>query len=395
VRHEEAAMDFRDSPEEATFRAEFRSWLRENLPADWAQRDPHVGRWNFEFARDWTRRLYEAGYAGLSWPKEYGGRGLPPTFQVIYLEEVARVDAPDHVGVIGLGMAGPTIIAHGTPEQKQQHLQRILSGETIFCQGFSEPGSGSDLASLRTRAELDGDEFVVNGQKVWSSYAHVADWCILLTRSDPEAARHHGLTYLLLDMHAPGVEVRPLRQITGDPEFNEIFLTDVRVPTRNVVGEVGGGWQVAMTTLLHERGTLGFALTSRLEVLLRRLLVTAKKTGAADDPVVRDRIAALFVDLQGLRYTNYRSLTKLMRTGVPGPEGSVAKLYWSEANQRLTSLALELLGPDAQVTGEGGFWAGYWQYQQLRSRGNTIEAGTSEILRNIIAERVLGLPRSR
>ncbi len=388
-------MDFRDSPEEAAFRAEFRSWLRENLPADWPQRDPHVGRWDFAFARDWTRRLYEAGYAGLSWPTEYGGRGLPPTHQVIYLEEVARVDAPDHVGVIGLGMAGPTIIAHGTQEQKQQHLSRILSGETVFCQGFSEPGSGSDLASLRTRAERDGEEFVVNGQKVWSSYAHVADWCILLTRSDPAAAKHRGLTYLLLDMHSPGVEVRPLRQITGDPEFNEIFLTDVRVPARNLVGEVGGGWQVAMTTLLHERGTLGFALTSRLEVLLRRLLVTAKKTGGADDPVVRDRIAALYVDLQGLRYTNYRALTKLMRTGVPGPEGSVGKLYWSEANQRLTSLALELLGPEAQVTGEGGFWGGYWQYQQLRSRGNTIEAGTSEILRNIIAERVLGLPRSR
>jgi alkylation response protein AidB-like acyl-CoA dehydrogenase len=388
-------MDFRDSPEEAEFRRGFRSWLRANLPADWSERDPHVGRWDLDFARDWTRRLYEAGYAGLSWPTEYGGRGLPLTYQVIYLEEAARADSPDHVGVIGLGMAGPTIMAHGTQEQKGQHLSRILAGETIFCQGFSEPGSGSDLASLRARAERDGDEFVVNGQKVWSSYAHVADWCILLTRSDPAAAKHRGLTYLLLDMHAPGVEVRPLRQITGDPEFNEIFLTDVRVPVANVVGEIGAGWQVAMTTLLHERGTLGFALTARLDVLLRRLILTAKKTGAADDPLVRDQIAALFVDLQALRYTNYRALTKLMRTGVPGPEGSVAKLYWSEANQRLTSLALELLGPDAQLNGEGGFWSGYWQYQQLRSRGNTIEAGTSEILRNIIAERVIGLPRSR
>jgi alkylation response protein AidB-like acyl-CoA dehydrogenase len=388
-------MDFRDSPEEADFRGQFRSWLRANLPADWSERDPHVGRWDLDFARDWTRRLDEAGYAGLSWPEEYGGRGLPPTYQVIYLEETARVDAPDHIGVIGLGMAGPTIMAHGTPEQKQQHLNRILSGETIFCQGFSEPGSGSDLASLRTRAERDGDEFVVNGQKVWSSYAHVADWCILLTRSDPAAAKHRGLTYLLLDMHAPGVEVRPLRQITGDPEFNEIFLTDVRVPARNVVGEVGAGWQVAMTTLLYERGTLGFVLTARLDVLLRRLITTARKTGAADDPLVRDRIAALHVDLQGLRFTNYRSLSRLMRTGVPGPESSVGKLYWSEANQRLTSLAVELLGSGAQLNGEGAFWSGYWQYQQLRSRGNTIEAGTSEILRNIVAERVLGLPRSR
>jgi len=416
-------VDFRDTPDEAAFRGELRSWLASALPADWSERDPHVGRWDFEYAREWSRKLFDAGYAGLTWPKEYGGHGRSPTYQAIYLEETAKADAPDHVGVIGLGMAGPTIMAHGTPEQKSAHLRGILSAETVFCQGFSEPGSGSDLASVRTRAELDGDEFVVNGQKVWSSYAHVADWCILLTRSgapverasqgapgargtepgrgpanrlsEPGAQKHRGLTYLLLDMHAPGVEVRPLRQITGDPEFNEIFLTDVRVPASNVVGEVGGGWQVAMTTLLHERGTLGFALTARLEVLFRRLLLTATKTGAAADPLVRDRIADLWVDLQGLRFTNYRSLTALVKTGVPGPEGSVAKLHWSEANQRLTALAVELLGPDGQLSGEGGFWGGYWQYQQLRSRGNTIEAGTSEILRNIVAERVLGLPRGR
>jgi alkylation response protein AidB-like acyl-CoA dehydrogenase len=388
-------VDFRDTPDEAAFRGELRSWLASALPADWSERDPHVGRWDFEYAREWSRKLFDAGYAGLTWPKEYGGHGRSPTYQAIYLEETAKADAPDHVGVIGLGMAGPTIMAHGSPEQKSTHLRGILSAETVFCQGFSEPGSGSDLASVRTRAELDGDEFVVNGQKVWSSYAHVADWCILLTRSEPGSQKHRGLTYLLLDMHAPGVEVRPLRQITGDPEFNEIFLTDVRVPVSNVVGEVGGGWQVAMTTLLHERGTLGFALTARLEVLLRRLLLTATKTGAAADPLVRDRIADLWVDLQGLRFTNYRSLTALVKTGAPGPEGSVAKLHWSEANQRLTALAVELLGPDGQLSGEGGFWGGYWQYQQLRSRGNTIEAGTSEILRNIVAERVLGLPRGR
>lgn len=388
-------MDFRDSPEEAAFRAELRAWLAAELPPDWADREPHVGRWDFDAARAWTRKLYDAGYAGLTWPEEYGGAGLSPTYQAIYLEETARVDAPDHVGVIGLGMAGPTIIAHGTPEQKEAHLRGILSGGTIFCQGFSEPGSGSDLASVRTRSELQGDEYVVNGQKVWSSYAHVADQCILLTRSEAGSAKHRGLTYLLVDMHSPGVEVRPLRQITGDPEFNEVFFTDVRVPAANVVGEVGAGWGVAMTTLLHERGTLGFALTARLEALFGRLVTTAKKTGTASDPLVRDRIADLYVDLQGLRFTNYRALTALVKTGVPGPEGSVAKLHWSEANQRLTALAVELLGPDGQLDGEGGFWTGYWQYQQLRSRGNTIEAGTSEILRNIVAERVLGLPRSR
>jgi alkylation response protein AidB-like acyl-CoA dehydrogenase len=391
----EVAVDFRDSPDEAAFRAELRAWLAAELPADWGDREPHVGRWNFDEARRWTRALFDAGYAGLTWPKDYGGRGLSPTFQGIYLEETARIDAPDHVGVIGLGMAGPTIIAHGTPEQKETHLRGILSGETIFCQGFSEPGSGSDLASVRTRSVRDGDDFVVTGQKVWSSYAHVADYCILLTRSEEGSQKHRGLTYLLVDMHSDGVDVRPLRQITGDPEFNEVFFTDVRVPVSNVVGEIGSGWGVAMTTLLHERGTLGFALTARLEALFRRLVTTAQKTGAAGDPLVRDRIADLYVDLQGLRFTNYRSLTALMKTGVPGPEGSVAKLHWSEANQRLTSLARELLGAEGQLNAEGGFWGGYWQYQQLRSRGNTIEAGTSEILRNIVAERVLGLPRSR
>jgi alkylation response protein AidB-like acyl-CoA dehydrogenase len=388
-------MDFRDTPDEAAFRTGLRAWLAENLPADWAERDPHVGRYDLDFARDWARRLYDAGYVGLTWPREYGGGGAPYPHQAIFLEETARAGAPDHLGVIGLGMAGPTIIAHGTDEQKKQHLNRILSGETMFCQGFSEPSSGSDLASIRTRAVRDGDEFVVTGQKVWSSYAHIADFCLLLTRTDPAAPNHRALTYLLLDMRSPGVTVRPLTQITGDPEFNEIFLEDVRVPASAVVGEAGGGWQVAMTTLLHERGTLGFALTARLEVLFGQLLATVHRTGRADDPVVRDRVAQLFVDLQGLRYTNYRALTTLVRTGVPGPEGSVAKLHWSETNQRLTTLAAELIGPDSQLDGEGGFWSGYWQYQQLRSRGNTIEAGTSEILRSIVAERVLGLPRSR
>jgi alkylation response protein AidB-like acyl-CoA dehydrogenase len=388
-------MDFRDTPDEAAFRTGLRAWLAANLPADWAERDPHVGRYDLDFARDWARRLYDAGYVGLTWPREYGGGGAPYPHQAIFLEETARAGAPDHLGVIGLGMAGPTIIAHGTDEQKKQHLNRILSGETVFCQGFSEPSSGSDLASIRTRAVRDGDEFVVTGQKVWSSYAHIADFCLLLTRTDPAAPNHRALTYLLLDMRSPGVTVRPLTQITGDPEFNEIFLEDVRVPASAVVGEVGGGWQVAMTTLLHERGTLGFALTARLEVLFGQLLATVHRTGRADDPVVRDRVAQLFVDLQGLRYTNYRALTTLVRTGVPGPEGSVAKLHWSETNQRLTTLAAELIGPDSQLDGEGGFWSGYWQYQQLRSRGNTIEAGTSEILRSIVAERVLGLPRSR
>jgi alkylation response protein AidB-like acyl-CoA dehydrogenase len=244
---------------------------------------------------------------------------------------------------------------------------------------------------VRTKAELRGDHFVVDGQKVWSSFAHIADWCILVARSDPSSAAHAGLTYLIVDMHAPGVEVRPLRQITGEAEFNEIFFTGVEVPRENVVGEIGDGWAVAMTTLLHERGTLGFALTGVLDVAVRKLIALARERGV-DDPRLLDRVAQEWIELQALKFTNYRALTQLMKTGIPGPEGSVSKLHWSESNQRLTKLALELLGEEAQVVyGDDGDW----QYQQLRSLGNTIEAGTSEILRNIIAERVLGLPRSR
>lgn len=388
-------MDFRDSPQEAAFRAELRAWLEANLPEGWRDRPPGPGRTDEAVSRAWSRRLFEAGYAGLTWPKEYGGAGAPYTYQAIFLEETARVEAPEHIGIIGLGMAGPTIIAHGSEEQKARYLPKILSGEEVWCQGFSEPGAGSDLASLRTRAERHGDVYVVNGQKVWSSFAHIADHCILVARTDPAAPKHEGLSYFLVDMHSPGVEVRPLVQITGDPEFNEIFFNDVEVPAANMLGGEGEGWRVAMTTLLHERGTLGFALTARLEVAVRNLISLVSEDRAGEDPAVRARVAREWICLQALRFTNYRALTTLMQTGVPGPEGSVAKLFWSECNQRLTSLALEILGTHAALDGEDAPWNGYWQYQQLRSRGNTIEAGTSEILRNIIAERVLGLPRSR
>jgi len=364
-------VNLRDAPDEAAFRAGVRAWLAENLPA--------------EPGRDWSRKLYDAGYAGLTWPEEFGGRGAPYSHQAIVLEEFARAGAPSHMGVIGLGMAGPTIMAHGTEEQKRRYLPRILSAEEIWCQGFSEPDAGSDLSSVRTRIEPRDGGFVVNGQKVWSSFAHIADFCILVGRSDPDSERHAGLTYVIADMKVPGVEVRPLRQITGEAEFNEIFFTDVEVPGENLLGEIGGGWQVAMTTLLHERGTLGFALTGALDLNVTKLVALAKER-AADDPLIRDRVAQEWIELQALKLTNYRSLTTLMETGIPGPEGSGSKLHWSEQNQRLTKLALELLDGEDD---------GYWRHQQLRSRGNTIEAGTSEILRNIIAERVLGLPRSR
>jgi len=381
-------VDLRDTPDEAAFRAELRDWLETSLPAEKRGGRGGAQRFDDAFGREWSRTLYEAGYAGLTWPKEYGGAGAPYSFQAILYEEMARAQAPAHVGVIGLGMAGPTIMAHGSEAQKQAHLAKILSAEEIWCQGFSEPDAGSDLAAARTRAERRGDVYVVNGQKVWSSFAHIADYCILVTRSDPDAPRYRNLTYLIVDMHAPGVEVRPLRQITGEAEFNEIFFNDVAVPVENRLGEEGEGWQVAMTTLLHERGTLGFALTAALESGVNRLLDLARDRVNGDE-AARERVAAEWIELQALRYTNYRSLGTYQRTGVPGPEGSAIKLRWSEQNQRMTKLARELQGP------EGILDDGWWAYQQLRSRGNTIEAGTSEVLRNIVAERVLGLPRSR
>ena len=381
-------MQLRDSPEEAAFREEVRAWLADNLTDDLRGRRGGAARFE-EWGREWSRNLGEAGYAALTWPKEYGGGGAPYSHQAILLEELARSQAPGHIGVIGLGMAGPTIIVHGTDEQKARYLPKILSAEEIWCQGFSEPGAGSDLASVRTRADLRDGRYVVNGQKVWSSYAHLADWCILVTLSDPDAPRYQGLTYLLVDMHSPGVEVRPLTQITGEAEFNEIFFADVEVPAENVIGEPGHGWQVAMTTLMHERAALGFALSGAFEVAVGKLLELARSRELDDR--LRDRIAETWIELQALKWTNYRALTRLMETGAPGPEASVPKLHWSEANQRLGKLALELLGSEAQVMDGDG----YWQWLQLRSRGNTIEAGTSEILRNIVAERVLGLPKGR
>jgi len=381
-------VELRDTPDEAAFRAELRAWLDANLPEERRGGRGGAQRFDDAFGREWSRMLYDAGYAGLTWPKEFGGAGAPYSFQAIFYEEMARAHAPGHVGVIGLGMAGPTIMAHGSDEQKQAHLSKILSAEEIWCQGFSEPDAGSDLAAARTRAERRGDTYVVNGQKVWSSFAHIADFCILVTQSDPDAPRYRNLTYLIVDMHAPGVEVRPLRQITGEAEFNEIFFNDVEVPVSNRLGEEGEGWQVAMTTLLHERGTLGFALTAALESGVNRLLDVAREKVNGDSGI-RERVAAEWIELQALRYTNYRSLGAYQRTGIPGPEGSAIKLRWSEQNQRMTKLGRELLGA------EGILDDGWWHHQQLRSRGNTIEAGTSEVLRNIVAERVLGLPKGR
>jgi alkylation response protein AidB-like acyl-CoA dehydrogenase len=397
-------MDFSFSPEEEHFRQELRTWLQQNLPAGWGTpgyKSPK-GEGRLAFLRDWQRKMYDGGYVGLSWPKEYGGRGASMIELAIFNEEMAKVEAPGPLNVLGLSMAGPTIIVHGTEEQKKCYLQKILNCEEIWCQGFSEPGSGSDVASIRTKAELRGDEFVVNGQKVWTTLAHVADWCMLLVRTDPEAPKHRGISYILVDMKSPGITVRPLRQMTGEAEFNEIFFEDVRVPRANLVGELNNGWGVALTTLMNERGTASFGTQARFRILYENLVTLAKQTSvngrhATKDPGVRQQLAQHLIDVEILKYNCYRNFTRLLRGGTPGPEGSILKLWWSELNQRMQETAMMLEGPYSQLVRESP-WAvegGRWQHHFMRSRANTIEAGTSEIQRNIIAERVLKMPKGR
>ena len=378
-------MDLTLSPSEEAFRDELRAWLKDNHPG----REPEGDLASFEFRRAWQRKLHEAGWAGVSWPKEYGGRGATLVEQAIYNEEFVRAQAPSTANVLGLAMGGPTVIAHGTEEQKRRYLEPILSAEEIWCQGFSEPGSGSDLASVKTRAVRDGGEWIVTGQKVWTTLAHHAKWCMLVARTDPDAPRHKGLTYFLMDMEQDAVQVRPLRQITGEAEFNELFIEEARIPHENIVGGEGNGWAVAITTLMHERATLAFGLQIRVRITLGELLAEARESGAAADPVVRDRLAQLYIESEVLRLNALRGLSSIMRTGVPGPEGSLGKWQWAEVNQALTELAVELRGPRAVLDDDR------WTYRFLRARANSIEGGTTEILKNIVAERVLGLPRMR
>ena len=396
-------MDFRDTPEEAAFRKEIREWLESNLPSQEKQGELSVGpeEERVEARRSWQAKLNEDGWAGVSWPKQFGGRGASLIEQAIFYQEMARAKAPSPINVIGIGMAGPTIMVHGTDEQKQRYLPKILSAEEIWCQGFSEPGAGSDLASVQSKAIEEGDSYIISGQKVWTTLAHIADWCIFVARTDQEAKKHQGLSYFLVDMHSPGIQVRPLVQITGTPEFNEMFFDDVRVPKENMLGKPGDGWRIAMTTLMHERGTLGFALSVQARIALDELIELAKKLKrngkpAIDDPVVRQRIAQMHVEVEAMRLNNYRALSAIMRTGVPGPEGSLGKLLWSESVKRMGDLALEILGPSGLLLDSKTLPELHrWQHMHLRARAHTIEAGTSEILRNIIAERVLGLPKHR
>jgi alkylation response protein AidB-like acyl-CoA dehydrogenase len=378
-------MDLTLSPDEAAFRDELRGWLADHHPGP----EPDGDDASFSFRRDWQRQLHGAGLAGISWPKEYGGRGATLVEQAIYNEEIVRARAPESANLLGLAMGGPTVVAHGTEAQKLRFLAPILSAEEIWCQGFSEPESGSDLASLKTRARRDGDAWVVTGQKVWTTFAHHAKWCMLVARSDPDAPKHKGLTYFLMDMEQEAVQVRPLRQITGEAEFNELFIEEARIPDENIVGGEGNGWAVAITTLMHERATLAFGLQVGVKIALGELIERAREEGATADPLVRDRLAQLSIESEVLRLNAYRGLTQIMKTGVPGPDGSLGKWHWSEVNQSLTELAADILGPQTLLRDD------VWTYRFLRARANSIEGGTSEILQNIVAERVLGLPKLR
>jgi alkylation response protein AidB-like acyl-CoA dehydrogenase len=392
-------MNLNLTPTEQQFRDEFRAWLEINVPEPWTGSSSTSAEANgayVEYLRDWQRRLFEDGWAGISWPREYGGRGATLMEQAIFQAELARVSAPPLIGTIGLSLVGPTIIAMGTNEQKARYLPTILSGNEIWCQGFSEPNAGSDLAALASRATRDCKDFIVNGQKIWTSFAQIADWCLLLVRTDSEAPKHKGITCVLLDMKSEGVSVRPLRQMSGDEGFNEVFFSNVRVGQTQVLGEINGGWTTAITALMNERANLGTGAQVVFRRNLDALISCARKVErngrpASEDPIVRQKLAQAYLELEILRLNTNRALTSLAKTGTPGPEGSTQKLYWSEMNQRTQQIAQEILGPYGQLK---EFDNGRWEYGYLRARGNTIEAGTSEIQRNIIAERVLGLPKS-
>ncbi len=379
-------MDLTFNEHELAFRDELRAWFDAHDAGAEPERDEDA---HYRWRRDFQRELADAGWAAVHWPVEYGGRGATLTQSAIFFEELGRSGAPLPANVLGLLLAGPTIMAYGTGEQKERYLNPILTAEEIWCQGFSEPDAGSDLASLKTRAVRDGDDWVITGQKVWTSGAQYSKWCMLVARTDPDAAKHKGLTYFLMDMEQEGVQVRPLRQITGENEFNELFIDGARVPDENVLGGVGNGWRVALATLMNERSGLAFFLQVRLRQLLDRLIGEAAGRGLLDDPVVADRLGELHLRAEVLRLTAYRGLSTIEKYGQPGPEGSLTKWMWSETNQQLTQFATDLLGPGALEAG------GRWAYELLRARGNSIEGGTTEVLKNIVAERVLGLPKAR
>ena len=378
-------MDLTFNEAELAFRDELRDWLANHQPGT----EPTGEDSHYTWRREFQRSLADGGWAAVQWPREYGGRGATLTQSAIFFEELARSHSPLPANVLGLLLAGPTIMLWGTPEQKERYLPPILTAEEIWCQGFSEPDAGSDLASLKTRAVKDGDDWVITGQKVWTSGAQYSKWCMLVARTDTEVPKHKGLTYFLMDMEQPGVQVVPLRQITGEAEFNELFIDGARIPEANVLGGVGNGWKVALTTLMNERAGLGFFLQVRLRQVLDQVIAMAVERDLLGDEAVADKLGELHLKAEILRLTAYRGLTAIEKYGQPGPEGSLTKWLWSDTNQKLTQFAADLLGPDALRTGNR------WAYELLRSRGNTIEGGTTDVLKNIVAERVLGLPKAR
>ena len=390
-------MDLDFTTEQREFREEVRAWLAEHKPTG-PRPDDAAGIRDYDTG--WQRTQHEGGWAGIAWPKEYGGRGLSLLEQLIWYEEYGRAGLPSMDSMfVGLNHAGPTLILRATGEQKAAHLPAILTGDAVWCQGFSEPGAGSDLASLRTRAIIDGDHLVVSGQKIWTSSANVADWQELLVRTDPAAPRHRGITWVICDMHAPGIDVRPIESMDREREFCEVFYDDVKIPLSNVVGEVNDGWSVAMSTLSFERGTAFTAGQVRLASTVEGLIsLAAQRPGplgrgtALADEELATRLATARAEVAALRAMTYAAISRGARQATPGPEGSIVKLYFSELEKRIARLSMDLLGPDA-LRFVSKWLPDGWTGDYLRSFAATIGGGTSEIQRNIIGERVLRLPR--
>ena len=385
-------MDLNLTEEQLAFRDEVRAWLESNVPAE--PLDTDGGQESFEAHRAWERKLYDAGYAAIHWPKAYGGRDADLLTQAIFQEEYFRAKAPDRINVLGLGLAGPTLMVYGTPEQQERWLPKILSAEEIWCQGFSEPDAGSDLAALRTSAVREGDDFIVNGQKIWTSLGRYGDWIFTLVRTDKDAPKHKGISFLMIPMDSPGIEVRQIVQVNNDAGFSEVFFTDVRVPAENLVGELNDGWRIAMTTLGFERAT-GLGAHVRFSRDLQELVGLVKAAGLADDPVTRDQVTKLFVETEVYRHNMYRTLTRLAGGKPIGPEASLNKLYWSEMEARTYETGMQAMGPLGELTpkADAALDQGHWQKSYWYSRASCIYAGTTEIQKNIISERVLGLPK--
>jgi alkylation response protein AidB-like acyl-CoA dehydrogenase len=388
-------MDLRDRPEDEAFRSEVRAWLADHVVGEFAALRGRGGSgdetYGFETRLAWEKELAAGGWTCLGWPEEFGGRGASVARQVIFNEEYVQARAPGRVGILGEGLLGPTLIQYGSPAQRARFLPPIVAGTELWCQGYSEPDAGSDLANVQTRAVLDGDQWVVTGQKVWTSLAHQADWCFVVCRTEPGSSRHRGLSYLLVPMDQPGVEIRPITQLTRTSEFNEVFFDGARTPADHVVGEPGDGWRVALSTLAYERGVglLGHQLTFRRE--LDRLVAVARQSGRSADPIVRQRLARSYVELEILRYDTLRSLSGYDGPVAP-PEASIIKLYWSGWHQRLGELAMDVRGAAGLVLESAPYELDELQRTFLFSRSETIYGGSDQIQRNIIGERVLGLP---